>query len=514
MSSNVSAAPAGTDLLGHAHPPDGDSSPSKKGGLSSYSDRLKMNVRKSERLSRKILEITLEVDNNTTVNVEKKDAAKVASRIGIDLVNDLEGFQICPGNSKKILFWLKEGLNIDRFCKDEVFKVSNGIRTGFIRPMDRREVTVTIKGLNFNTPDSLVIEYLNKHGKVTNPKVIYDVDKTGPFKGVRNGDRKYQCDFSEGVNLGSYHIIDGHKVFIFYPGQRKTCGRCYQIANNCPGGAIAKLCDEKKGPKVKLTDHMIAYWKSIGFKPSSFKLEEDIDHLTDDVQIHANQNFTPPAKKFDPTDEEKALYTGVIIKNIPEAFPKKDIADLLAEAGVVDADEKIHITINNNKATAEVTNLTSMDCNNVIEKLNQTKISENTIFCRGLSDLSSPLKSKDVNVTDNVVDIAETADISDEKVKSPAKPLPLVIVPGLVQTPLTLNQQKKLKRKQNKALKDASNELNEDDFDFNDDVDNASNPGGSVNALMEKFGGPGNLGIKRKSSPQSHEVEKRSNFRS
>ena len=156
----------------------------------SYSDRLKMNVKKSERLSRKVLEVTLEVDNHVQVKVEEKDAAKVAARIGIDLVNDLEGYQICPGNSKKLVFWIKEGRNLDRFCKDEVFRVAPGIRTGFIRPMDRRQVVVTVKGLNFNSPDSLVIEYFNKHGKVTNPKVIYDVAKDGPFKGVRNGDRK------------------------------------------------------------------------------------------------------------------------------------------------------------------------------------------------------------------------------------------------------------------------------------------------------------------------------------
>ena len=103
----------------------------------SYSDRLKMNVKKSERLSRKVLEVTLEVDNHVQVKVEEKDAAKVAARIGIDLVNDLEGYQICPGNSKKLVFWIKEGRNLDRFCKDEVFRVAPGIRTGFIRPMDR-----------------------------------------------------------------------------------------------------------------------------------------------------------------------------------------------------------------------------------------------------------------------------------------------------------------------------------------------------------------------------------------
>ena len=385
--------------LGDTGPPPGQVDPPKVQGTplgqtnnTSYSDRLKMNVKKSERLSRKVLEITLDVDNQTQVKVEDKDAAKVAARIGIDLVNDLEGYQICPGNSKKILFWLKESCNIDRYCKDEVFRVSQGIRTGFIRPMDRREVVVTVKGLSFNTPDSLVIEYLNKHGKVTNPRVIYDVTKEGPFKGVRNGDRKYQCDFTQGINLGSYHIIDGLKVNIFYIGQRKTCGRCFQTAGECPGGAIAKLCDEKSGPKVRLANHMAEHWKKIGFEPSTFKLEVDNSEATEDVSIHDKQRFTPAAKKTEPSAIETNLFTGVVIKNIPEALPRKHIEELLKNAGVDEVGPNTTIQTHNGKTTVEVINLGSDICCKVIENLNETKVSDNKIYCRGLSDLSSPMK--------------------------------------------------------------------------------------------------------------------------
>ena len=51
-----------------------------------------------------------------------------------------------------------------------------------IKPMDRTEVYVIVKGLNLNTPDILVMEYLGKHGKVVSDKVVYDTDKDGPFK--------------------------------------------------------------------------------------------------------------------------------------------------------------------------------------------------------------------------------------------------------------------------------------------------------------------------------------------
>ena len=50
--------------------------------------------------------------------------------------------------------------------------------------------------LNLNTPDTLVMEYLNRHGTVKSQKVIYEIDKEGPFTGLYNGDRRCLVDFS------------------------------------------------------------------------------------------------------------------------------------------------------------------------------------------------------------------------------------------------------------------------------------------------------------------------------
>lgn len=54
---------------------------------------------------------------------------------------------------------------------------------------------------------------------------------------------------------------------IYYPGNKKTCGRCHQTADNCKGEAVAKNCDENGGTKVDLLDHMKNHWKNVGFKP-------------------------------------------------------------------------------------------------------------------------------------------------------------------------------------------------------------------------------------------------------
>ena len=123
-----------------------------------------------------------------------------------------------------------------RFCKDVNIKVTENIVTGVIRPSGKKEVIVAITGLYFNAPDKLVLEYLRKFGDVVNQSVIYSKLETGPLKGKYSGERKYQVDFSKSTHkMGTYHLIDGCKVRVFYRGNKKTCGRCLKFAEDCWG---------------------------------------------------------------------------------------------------------------------------------------------------------------------------------------------------------------------------------------------------------------------------------------
>lgn len=117
-------------------------------------------------------------------------------------------------------------------------------------------------------------------------KIIYDTDKIGPMKGIRNGDRKYLMDMSNmKKTLGSFHIFDGSRVSIMYSGQRRTCGRCHQTSRDCPGGGLAKNCYEKNGPKVDLIDHMKSHWNSIGYEPASFNIDDANNEDCEDITI-------------------------------------------------------------------------------------------------------------------------------------------------------------------------------------------------------------------------------------
>ena len=50
--------------------------------------------------------------------------------------------------------------------------------------------------------------------------MVFVIEQQGPLKGMRNGNRKYLVDFSNGRNMRTYHIIDGAYVNITYPGQK------------------------------------------------------------------------------------------------------------------------------------------------------------------------------------------------------------------------------------------------------------------------------------------------------
>ena len=162
--------------------------PGGKGGgaVPSYSDKLKMNVK---RFKRNVLEITLENDPGVKIDMDPTTTVKLLKKIGIEK-SQCTGVQPCPGFSRKIHVWLKDDIDIEKFCRDESYVVTKGVKTGMIRPMGKREVSVLIKGLNFNCPDSLVKEYLSKHGKVVSDKVIYEKEKQGPLEGLFNGNRR------------------------------------------------------------------------------------------------------------------------------------------------------------------------------------------------------------------------------------------------------------------------------------------------------------------------------------
>ena len=377
---NKMAVPQPQQQPGHVHDLHGQPAPM------SYSGKLMANVQKSERFKRNVLEINLEYDD-THQHVDKSMVADTFAMLGIDLKSQLDGYQI---TSKKIFAWCKEAVSLDRFCREEVFRVTGGVKTGLIKPMEKKNVAVTIRGLNLNTPDSMVMEYISKFGEVVNKKVVYDTDKEGPFAGLKNGDRKYLIDFTNGRNMGTFHLIDGMNVTVRYAGQRRTCGRCHETSVNCPGDGWAKACEEKNGPRVTLREHMTNLWSAIGFKPSEFKLQYDEggELLEKVVEIKESGQFTPPHKSKPKECQDKDKFVGVTIKNLPKDIPEREVTLFLEGQGLDIAHPGVNIIKNFKSTKVDITDLDAKLCNTMIENIHERVFFTRKVYCRGVLEVT------------------------------------------------------------------------------------------------------------------------------
>ena len=239
-----------------------------------------------------------------------------------------------------ISVWMGPGINLERFCKDVNIRVKEGVMTGIIRPAGKTDVKVTIVGLDFNTPDTFVFDYLSKFGVVTSQTVAYSKFEIGPFKGKYNGERKFQVDFKNASrNMGTFHLIDGCKVKVFYRGNKKTCGRCHKTADECLGKSIAKECESNGGDRVMLSQHMKILWSEIGFVPANFELEDNITSGEPVSEPENNAPFLaatsfPPISRPEPTCRDTEKFNGITIRNIPATLNDKEILQFLFNYGV------------------------------------------------------------------------------------------------------------------------------------------------------------------------------------
>ena len=140
--------------------------------------------------------------------------------------------------------------------------------------------------------------------------------------------------------MGTYHLIDGCKVRVFYRGNRKTCGRCQKSSSDCPGEAIAKNCAAGGGDRVFLSDHMKKLWEQIGFVPTSFELDEsdkaedDLQQATKDVPIKTKTSFPPSFKRQDPSPRDIEHLNGISVRNFPKTLEEKEILQFMINYGV------------------------------------------------------------------------------------------------------------------------------------------------------------------------------------
>ena len=327
------------------------------------------------------------------------------------------------------------GLDLSKYCRDISLKVGNGnVVTGSIRPAGQRDVTVTIIGLDFNTPDGLVIDYLGKFGSVIPNSVVYSKFDSGPFHGKFNGERKFRVDFSKSNRrqMGTYHLIDGNKVRVLYRGNSKTCARCHKQARDCPGEGLAKNCSSAGGQHIPLSQHMRALWEELGFTPAHFELDEDEvpDDDTHQAELDQVLNLSPqnpPSKvQVQPSERDISKFDGISIKNIPKAIEDKDIYEFLVHLGLPSDIDIQNFRINRgNKSTWVMvdgidTSVVQTLYSSIHYHQSNQKFFEVPLYCKQLRN-SSPLKPSQVAIPSEVSQSSST----------PVNTEPRPLIPGL-----------------------------------------------------------------------------------
>ena len=104
---------------------------------------------------------------------------------------------------------------------------------GIIRPAGKHDVMVTVSHLYWNTPDSLVQDYIQKfRGKLMTTGVVYTSYKQSAFIGKLNGDRQCLVNFSKAtMKMGTFHFLDGMRVTMTMPPRKKQMAR----TSSCKG---------------------------------------------------------------------------------------------------------------------------------------------------------------------------------------------------------------------------------------------------------------------------------------
>ena len=264
------------------------------GNTSSYAKSVKSN--KFQKLNRNVLEIVLEKKMyQKAINIKCDQVVNICEIVGIRVGSETEGYQ-AQYNRKSVTIsvWAKEGVSLERFVTDQPREFSSDLTITQVRPAFRREVTLLITGLSFNTPDSQAKHYVESFGgKMVGVEPIYVKYRDGPWKGQYNGDRRYKVDFTaQKIPMGTYHLINNDKVRVAYPGNTRTCGRCHQAPGSCPGGGIARECGEQGGDRITLYHHMKKTWTKIKYDPDTEPVDNDEHHAEDDIPNLSEINET------------------------------------------------------------------------------------------------------------------------------------------------------------------------------------------------------------------------------
>ena len=295
-----------------------------KGGGMSYARKVGKGTMKRKKLN--ILDILLErKDNTISYNLSKEELSKLLfKKMKIDPTKVVK---IDTSAFRSIHVEFLPAIDPEDFADLPTFEIRDGLRSKIYRPHHRKDILVTVSWLDLETPDELLSHVFGHFGTIKSNiqwcKIRQEADESEEAKLLNNilsGERQFWMEIDK--SLPSYASIDGRKVKIYHPGQKRTCAICQQDGETCPGKANAKLCDENGGAKMNVDTAWNGILISVGYKewlgeekatdPTVNVVQDNKDNTMDDVDAASITGCT-----------------GIVLDNLEEDMTFDDIKAIL-----------------------------------------------------------------------------------------------------------------------------------------------------------------------------------------
>ena len=140
---------------------------------------------------------------------------------------------------------------------------------------------------------------------------------------ITSGERQVWMEVEKPIP--SYAIIDGRKVKIYHPGQRRTCARCQKTADACLGQSNARLCEENEGVKVNVDAVWNDILQKVEYKDWDGGEIVSLEENKVENDVHESKDNDEFATKYPNCD-------GILISNVPEDTTSTEIETILNSA--------------------------------------------------------------------------------------------------------------------------------------------------------------------------------------
>ena len=259
------------------------------------------------------------------------------------------------------------------------FDIRDILRTKFYRLYHRKDTLVTINWLDIETPDSLVMHVFSHFGKVKSDvqwqKIKQEENESSLSKMLNNilsGERQIWMEVDKPIP--SYGIIDGRKVKIYHPGQRRTCARCQKTADHCLGNSNARQCEENGGEKIKVEDVWRDILKNVGYSEWSGGKEAEVIEDDGEQDADINEPNLDIVEDFPNCD-------GIILSNVAEDITEDEIKKIL-ESAVPNSSEGISIHPAGSSKSRLIKDLDLSVISQILKKTDIKTFGGKTIHCR------------------------------------------------------------------------------------------------------------------------------------